>query len=197
MNDIFFDIIFPILLSIAMILWFYCLWFLNKYDKNTNRLIMLLLLNIYYVPFYLFRIRRLKNEYRIKAISEDIYDSKFIKMSRSSIIETLELWTSKERQLDLQETENDVNLAQELFQQWDAMYRIDGRILQQAFSELDNELLKTFDKTLIISNEKFGDSFPDINEFQKTNDWRVLNQLAIEIIKKIKQKIRLVKAYNF
>ena len=130
MNDIFFDIIFPILLSIAMILWFYCLWFLNKYDKNTNRLIMLLLLNIYYVPFYLFRIRRLKNEYRIKAISEDIYDSKFIKMSRSSIIETLELWTSKERQLDLQETENDVNLAQELFQQWDAMYRIDGRILQ-------------------------------------------------------------------
>jgi hypothetical protein len=186
MNNIFIDFIFPILLSIAMILWFYCLWFLNKYDRNTNRLIMLLILNIYYMPFYLFRIRRIKKEYRIKAIAEDIYDSGFIKMSRSSIIGTLELWTSKERQLESQETESDVNLSQELFQQWGNVYRIDSRIIEEAFSELENEFLKTFDETVITSYEKFGDSFPDINKFQKTNDWKVLNQLAIEIIKEIK-----------
>jgi len=185
MHDIFFHIIFPVLLPIAMILWVYCIWYLNKYDKNTNRLIMLLILNIYYVPFYLFRIRRIKKENRIKAISEDIYDSDFITISRTSIIETLQLWSSKERQLDFHKLESDVNLPQELFQQWDNVYRIDSKIIEEAFTKSEKELLETFDKTLMTSNEKFRNSFPDISEFQNTNDWKVLNHLGIEIVKQI------------
>lgn len=65
-DSILFDTIFPVIVTIGMILWVYCIWFLNKYDKNTNRLIMLLALNFYYVPFYLFRIIRIKKENRIK-----------------------------------------------------------------------------------------------------------------------------------
>jgi hypothetical protein len=116
MDGFFFDKVFPVLLGIGMILWIYCIWFLNKYDKNTNRLVMLLLLNFYYVPFYLFRIYKVKKENKIKALSEEIYDSDFLEISRNSIIETLKLWTSKESQL---ESENEEDQLYELFEQWE------------------------------------------------------------------------------
>ena len=185
-DSIFFHIIFPFLLSVAMILWIYCIWFLNKYDKDTNRLIMLLVLNLYYVPFYLFRIKRLRKENRIKAISEEIYDSEFIEISRNSIIENLELWASKERQLAFQSPENDLNPLQELFQQWEYTYRIDNEIIKEAFRESEIELLKTFDESISKCIEKLNDDFPSLVEFQGTNDWKVLNHLAVEIKKEIR-----------
>jgi hypothetical protein len=185
-DSIFFHIIFPFLLSVAMILWIYCIWFLNKYDKDTNRLIMLLVLNLYYVPFYLFRIKRLRKENRIKAISEEIYDSEFIEISRNSIIENLELWASKERQLAFQSPENDLNPLQELFQQWEYTYRIDNEIIKEAFRESEIELLKTFDKSISKCIEKLNYDFPSLVEFQETNDWKVLNHLAVEIKKEIR-----------
>lgn len=186
MNNFFFDYIFPVILCIGMILWSYCIWFLNKYDKNTNRLIMLLFLNIYYVPFYLFRIRRIKKENRIKALSEEIYDSNFIEMSRISIIETLDLWASKEKQLIYHMADNEINFTKEIFQQWETVYRIDKKIISEAFNSLETELLITFDKSISVSVEKFRNDFPDINDFQNTNDWKVLNQLATEITKELK-----------
>lgn len=147
---------------------------------------MLLLLNIYYVPFYLFRINRIKKENRIKALSEEIYDSDFIEISRNSIIETLGLWTSRENQIEYQESENDANQLYEIFQQWENYYRIDKKIIEEAFNDSEKELLKAFDKSLAISKTKIGDSFPTLDEFQNSNDWKVLNQLAIEISKEIK-----------
>lgn len=184
-DSIIFKIVFPIIYSIAMILWIYCIWFLNKYDKNTNRLIMLVILNVYYVPFYLFRIKKIRKENRIKAISDEIYDSNFIRMSRNSIIENLELWTSKEKQLEFQDSESDLNQLQELFQQWENFYRIDNKIINEAFNDSEKELLKTFDESIMTCNDKFNGVYPNIVEFQKTNDWKVLNRLAIEIKKEI------------
>lgn len=191
MNNIFFDsqffdILFPILLSIGMILWIYCIWFLYKFDKNTNQLTMLLILNIYYVPFYLFRVKKIRKENRIKALSEEIYDSDFIEISRNSIIENLELWSSKEKQLEYQELERDFNQLQELFQHWENFYQIDNSIIEEAFNKSEIELLKTFDKSIKTCREKFGDGFPSLDEFQNTNDWKILNKLAIEIKKVIK-----------
>ena len=185
-DSIFFDKIFPFILSITMILWVYCIWFLNKYDKNTNRLIMLLVLNIYYVPFYLFRIRKIKKGIRIKAISDEIYDLDFIVMSRNGITESLKLWTSKERQLEFQDSDNELNFSQELFLQWENNYRIDNKIIEEAFNAPEKELLKIFDESIKTCNDKFKGDFPRLDEFQKTNDWKVLNQLAIEIKKEIK-----------
>jgi hypothetical protein len=184
-DSVFFDKVFPVLISIGMILWIYCIWFLNKYDKNTNRLLMLLILNFYYVPFYLFRIKRIRKENRIKAISEEMYDADFIELSRNSIIDTIGLWTSKEKQLENQESESDFSKLQELIQQWVDFYRIDKKIIDEAFNDSEKELLKTFDNSVSICIEKFGDDFPKLDEFQKTNDWKVLNQLAIEIKKEI------------
>ncbi|MCT4638627.1 MAG: hypothetical protein N4A72_13080 [Bacteroidales bacterium] len=186
MNDILLHKVFPVLLSVGMPLWIYCIWFLNKYDKDSNRLMMLLVLNLYYVPFYLFRIRKIKREQRIRALSEDIYDRDFINMSRASIVDTLTLWSSKEEQLDFKSLEVDISISEELFQQWDSVYRIDIRIIDEAFGELERELLKTFDKTILISREKYSDRVPDINEFQNTNDWKVMNRLAKEILKEIR-----------
>lgn len=183
MDGFFFDKVFPVLLGIGMILWIYCIWFLNKYDKNTNRLVMLLLLNFYYVPFYLFRIYKVKKENKIKALSEEIYDSDFLEISRNSIIETLKLWTSKESQL---ESKNEEDQLYELFEQWENYYRIDKKIIEEAFNDSERELLQAFDNSITISKEKIGDDFPELDEFQNTNDWKVLNQLAIEIHKEIK-----------
>jgi hypothetical protein len=190
MHNIFFDsvifeIVFPIILSIVMIIWIYCIWFLNKYDKNTNRLIMLLILNIYYVPFYFYRIKRINKENRIKALSEEIYDSDFIEISRNSIIENLELWSSKEKQLEYHGSESDLNQLHELFQQWENYYQIDKKIIEEAFNDTERELLKAFNKSIMTCQQKFDD-FPQLDDFQNTNDWKVLNQLAIEIKKIIK-----------
>ncbi len=186
MSDEIFHIVFPTFLGIGMILWIYCIWFLNKYDKNTNRLIMLLILNIYYVPFYLFRINRIKKENRIKAISEEIYDSEFLDLSRLGIIDSLKLWTSKNGQIELQKSNEEENITVDLFQQWKDFYRIDNRIIDEAFNESEKELLESFDKSLLISQEKFENDYPKLTEFQKTNDWQVLNRLAVEIIKELK-----------
>lgn len=161
-----------------MVIWFYCIWFHYKYDKNTNRLIMLLLLNIYYIPFYLYRISRIKKENKIKALSEEMYDSDFIEMSRNSIIDILELWASKGNQL-----EPDSNQLSELFQQWKDYYCIDKKIIEEAFNESERVLLQTFDEAIKTCNKKLGNNYPSLEDFRKTNDWVILNKLAIEILK--------------
>jgi len=186
MNDIFFETIFPIFVVIGMILWFYCIWFYHKYDKNTNRLIFLLFFNVYYVPFYLYRIKDLKRENKIKALSEEIFDSEFINQSRLSIIEVVELWASPKDQLENLQADNQVNIIEELFTQWNDFYRIDNNIIEEAFAEFEIELLEAFNKSLLLSQEKFSDIYPELDDFQKTNDWKVLSKLAFEILKEIK-----------
>jgi hypothetical protein len=58
--------------------------------------------------------------------------------------------------------------------------------MPEAFNDSERELLQAFDNSITISKEKIGDDFPELDEFQNTNDWKVLNQLAIEIHKEIK-----------
>jgi len=183
-NEIF-QIVFPTILGIGMILWVYCLWFAYKYDNSSKTLIMLLFLNIYYVPFYLFRIKRIKKENRIKRLSEEIYDSEFLELSRLGIIDSLKFWSSKNRQVESQESNEEDNIMFDLFQQWKDFYRIDNRIIDEIFNESEKKLLESFNNSLSISDEKFSEKYPKLTDFQKTNDWQVLNRLATEIIKEI------------
>jgi hypothetical protein len=186
MNDIFFDVIFPILLMIGMVLWFYCIWFHSKYDKNSNKLVLLLFFNVYYIPFYLYRIKELKKENRIKALSEEIFDAKFIEQSRSGIIAVIEMWASSKDQLAYLQAEDEINIVEELFTQWDDYYRIDNKIIEEAFKDSEIEMLEAFDGSLLSSQSKLGAIFPELDEFQKTNDWNVINKQAIEILKEMK-----------
>jgi len=183
-NEVF-HIVFPTVLSIGMILWFYCLWFAFKYDNSTKALIMLCFLNIYYVPFYLFRIKRIKKENRIKGLSEEIYDSEFLELSRLGIIDSLKFWTSKDGQIESQESNEDENITIDLFQRWKDFYRIDNKIINEIFSESEKELLASFDKSLLICEEKFKGNYPKLTDFQKTNDWQILNRQSIGIINEI------------
>ena len=186
MSDEVFHIVFPTILGIGMILWIYCLWFAYKYDNSSKALIMLFFLNIYYVPFYMFRINRIKKENRIKRLSEEIYDSEFLELSRLGIIDSLKFWASKSRQIESQKSNEEENITNDLFQQWEDFYRIDNRIINEAFNKSEKELLESFDKSILISQEKFKNDYPKLTEFQKTNDWQILNRLAVEIIKEMK-----------
>ncbi len=46
-------------------------------------------------------------------------------------------------------------------------------------------MLEAFDKSLLIVQEKFSNTYPELDEFEKTNDWKILNKLATEILKEI------------
>jgi hypothetical protein len=169
-----------------MVLWGYCLWFAVKYDKNSKYLILLILLNVYYSPFYFFRMKRIKRENKIKKIADEIYDSDFIKNTRDTILDVLNIWSSKDMQIDLQQSNENQNITEEIFQQWDINYKIDNNIKEEAFSESHLELLESFNKAITLSQNKFEKSYPKLDDFQKSNDWIVLNKLAKEIKKEIK-----------
>ena len=185
MNETLFNIILVLWIAI-MTIWVYCIWFHNKYDKNTNRLILLIFFNVYYVPFYLFRIKKIRKENRIKALSEEIYDTEFIDMTRQSVINTLKLWSSKEKQIrfqmDLERSDH-----KELIMEWIAVYNIEERVLEEAFNETEQNLLNTFNHTIRVLDEKKETNQLSIEEFQNTNDWNVTNKMAIEVLKVIKK----------
>jgi hypothetical protein len=184
-NGIFFDILIPVLAVIGMILWVYCFWFHSKYDKDTNKLILLLVFNLYYLPFYLYRIKQLKRELQIKALSEEIFDSEFIEQSRLSILDVLRLWASSKSELELLQNENDINIVEEMFSQWNDFYRIDTKIIKEAFQESEMRILEAFDQSLLLAQEKYSGTYPDLAAFHETNDWQVLNQMANEIVNEI------------
>ncbi|NOU58508.1 hypothetical protein [Marinifilum caeruleilacunae] len=184
-NGIFFDILIPVLVVIGMILWVYCFWFHSKYDKDTNKLILLLVFNLYYLPFYLYRIKQLKRELQIKALSEEIFDSEFIEQSRLSILDVLRLWASSKSELELLLNENDINIVEEMFSQWNDFYRIDTKIIKEAFQESEMRILEAFDQSLLLAQEKYSGTYPDLAAFHETNDWQVLNQMANEIVNEI------------
>jgi hypothetical protein len=187
MNREVFDIVLPVFIGIAMILWIYCLWFANKYDKKANSLIFLFFLNIYYVPFYLYRINKIKKLNKLVNTSEDIIDSEFIEQTRIGIIDIIGLWASRELQLDYQESDKERNLSEDLFIQWIDLYRIDFKVINESFSDTEKEFLKKFDKTLEVSLKKLNNEFPMLIDFKKTNDWKVLNNMANQIVENIKK----------
>lgn len=173
---------------IPMILWGYCIWLHQKYDKSTNTLLLLLFLNIYYIPFFLFRVKKLKKEkeeeIQINKIAENIYDVDFIQTTRKSIIENLYLWHSlSEEEMIITEYENSTI---EFFNQWIILFHIDKNLLKESFSEFEIKLLNTFDKAISVSFEKIKSDFPELTTYRKTNDWKILSELAENITKTIK-----------
>lgn len=182
-----FDTILPIFMFILTSVWVCSLWLHHKYDKDINYLVLLIIGNVYYAPFYLLRIRKIKKENKIKSLSEEIYDSNFIKLSKTGVIQTLKLWASEKEQIESQKSDIESQYPLELFQQWDNFYQIDNKILQEAFNEFERDILKTFDESLQTCREKYADDFPELEVFQRTNDWYILNELAVNIIKELKE----------
>lgn len=172
------------LISSGLIL--YCIMFAIKHDKYSSSIFLLLFLNIFYVPFYLSRMKKIKIENSLKVKNEEIPDKEFISYSRQSIIDVLQFWSSKEEQLIYQETYKDINTTEDLFVQWENFYRIDKKIIKEAFAENERVLIETFDKSISSSMKNLENKYPSIDKFQNSKDWKHLNDIALNITNELK-----------
>jgi hypothetical protein len=98
----------------------------------------------------------------------------------------LDLWASNKKLIELQNSDPEINLSKELFQQWKDSYKIDTNILRKAFSSTELDLLAKFDKTVHDNFENFNNSKQI--DFWKTNEWEELNTDATKILKKLNEK---------
>jgi hypothetical protein len=56
------SIAYAIFYIVILCIWIYCLRFAIIYDRHSYSLLLLFVLNAFYIPFYLSRIRRIKRE---------------------------------------------------------------------------------------------------------------------------------------
>jgi len=181
---------------IIVFFWGYCIWFLFKYDKYSKSIFPLFFFNMFYAPIYYYRVKIKKrplrntiNKPESKTPSDNlIEESDFDKLTRESIIGILELWSSKVEQLKYQKSHADINVAEELFQQWKELFLTDSEELKQVFSIQEFKLLTQFDKVVCESYEKFNGNFMTLNEFVETIEWKELNLLATKILKELNEK---------
>lgn len=174
--------------------WGYCIWFWYKNDKYSKSIFPLLFLTGLYAPLYYYRVKIKKRPLRnkiskpIQIEKEDnsINDNDFIELTRKNIIGVLQLWTSKNEQLEYHKSVPIAQVSTELFGQWDDFYTPDAEVMKDAFKPYELELLKKFDKELTERTNKSNSFLPDIEEYIETDDWKALNLLAKEIITELK-----------
>lgn len=116
-----------------------------------------------------------------------IDDIELAKRIRQNVLNVLDLWSSKEEQLEYQKNVPIAQVSAELFCQWvDDSYYPDSRQFKMAFNEKERETLAAFDKTFNFISEKTPNNLPEIADFVKTEEWEVVNRAAIKTLEKIK-----------
>lgn len=121
----------------------------------------------------------------LKKMSE-IDDLEIANSIRQNVLQILELWACKEKQLEYQAKVPIANVPAELFNQWeDDFYHPESNHFKIAFEEKEREILAYFDKSLKYISDKTSTDLPDIIEFIKTKEWDVINRAAIEVLEKI------------
>jgi len=189
-----YNYIMTIVAMIAAFHWIYCIWFLFKYDKYSKSIFPLFLFNVLYSPIYFYRVRIKKRPLRnkINKLKEDIVkedksisDDEFIDLTRNNIFGLINLWISKESQLDYKKNVPIAHVSNELFCQWEDSYfpNLDG--FRQAFNKEELEILSEFDKAMNDMIGKFSQDLPVIEVFIETEEWKELNKKVIEIKEKL------------
>ena len=183
------------IISFAVIfLWGYCLWFWYKNDKYSKSIFLLLLFSWVYAPIYYYRVkikkRPLRNKLKIKEQKKQEYkgidEKEFIELTRENIISVLQLWTSKEKQLEYQNSSKESQVSYDLFEQWNDFYTPKAEVMKQAFDENELELLEIFDKKITEKAKDLNNSIPELNEFVETSEWKELNLLSERILTDLK-----------
>ena len=116
----------------------------------------------------------------------EIDDKELAKRIRQNVLSILDLWSSKEEQLEYQRNVPIAQVSAELFCQWaDDFYHPESTQFKMAFDEKEREILADFDKTFNHISEKTPNDLPYIDDFVKTKEWEVVNRAALETLEKI------------
>lgn len=179
----------------SFINWIFCIRFWYKNDKYSKAIFGLFFFNVIYAPFYYYQViikkRPLKNTIVTPSVTAEIYENAidqndFVELTRKNIFELIELWSSKDKQLDYQKSVPIADVSSEMFCQWDDSYTPKSVDFRQAFTEVELGLLSEFDKELNIISEKTPNRLPEIREFIETEEWKTLNDKAKDILTKMK-----------
>ncbi|MBB6611039.1 hypothetical protein H7F15_08325 [Pontibacter sp. Tf4] len=118
---------------------------------------------------------------------EIISDEEMASRIRELILEVIELWSSKEAQLEYQKNVPFADVSAELFGQWDVLYNPDDRLFKMAFNASEQNLLSVFEKVLTREFTRVSPyNVPDIEQFVYTLEWREINKEAVALLKKLK-----------
>lgn len=179
----------------SFINWIFCIRFWYKNDKYSKAIFGLFFLNALYAPFYYYKViikkRPLRNKIDSSNVDTEKYENEidqtdFVELTRKNIFELIELWSSKDKQLDYQESVPVADVSSEMFCQWDDSYTPKSVDFRQAFTEVELGLLSEFDNVLNIISEKTPNRLPEIREFIETEEWKTLNDKAKDILTKMK-----------
>jgi len=184
-----------LILSLAVVFhWGYCIWFLYKYDRYSKSIFPLFFLNVLYAPIYYYRVKIIKRPLRnkinkpkeeIDTEDKSISDDEFVDLTRKNVFGVIDLWASKENQLEYQKNVPIAQVSDELFCQWEDFYLSHSDDFKQAFNDEELKILLEFDIVLKETIDKTPQNLPEINEFVETDEWKMMNSKAIEIKKKI------------
>ncbi|RLD46960.1 MAG: hypothetical protein DRI94_14330, partial [Bacteroidetes bacterium] len=122
-----------------------------------------------------------------KELKNEIEDKYFTDLMRERIIDVLELWSSKDKQKELQDSNPEINITKELFDQWNDFKIETPEILNEVFHENERIAIKEFDKVLNKNNEILKINYPNLKVFVNTMNWYKINNLAIVTLKKIEK----------
>ncbi len=114
-----------------------------------------------------------------------ISDSEFTKLTRESIISLLELWSSKEQQLDYKNAYPELNVAEELIMQWNDSYTPDLPDFASSFRPKELKALALFNVEIKRYFTEHESAIPDYSIFVTTNAWSKMNAIAVEVLKEL------------
>jgi len=188
-----YNLVMTIISMIVIYHWGYCIWFLFKYDRYSKSIFPLFFFNGFYAPIYYYRVKIKKRQLRNKVntetaeqLDDSMNESEFVELTRKNIIGVLQLWSSKEEQLEYQKSVPIAQVSNELFGQWEDFYTPDTEVIREAFSTTELELLTKFENRLTEIAEMLNGNIAYIDKFIETTEWKELNLLASEILRGLK-----------
>jgi hypothetical protein len=116
----------------------------------------------------------------------DNNDIEFQNRIRENILDSLDLWTSKDKQIDYQKRVPIAQVSAELFCYWEDVYHPEDKYFMQAFNDQERLLLAYFHRTFTKISDATPKVLPYIDKFVQTEEWKKLNLAAIETLNKIK-----------
>jgi hypothetical protein len=107
---------------------------------------------------------------------------------RSGIIQTLRLIASPEAQLDYQKRLAEIDVATELFSQWEDWYHPYSIAFQDAFTERELSALAAFHGRFETICQNTPQILPKLAEFMQTKEWRDYQHAATVALQNLEPK---------